>query len=303
MGPKPTVRVISISDIDVDLEWNIRNPVDVNASSEGEFASAGLEGLIANLRANGQTTPVDVRSTTTPFYRDTGGKPYSLVTGFRRVTALSAIYAAGGLVPGLLSGQVSAIHHGSLGEREAFMLNARENTNRESLSPPDMCFLIKRGLDHGVSKDDLALQLGLTPWIVTNYGRIAALPDIFAHWRCGGSFRGSLSQKRVSVGEMIEIARAPDPAEAYRQAIGRRASREVRGPKRERARARAEATGTQLAKLVKRGLFTLPPRVEWTKYIDIVAGVEPRFPDAKLLAIAAQEAFEAEMARKDSFEE
>jgi hypothetical protein len=220
---------IPIINIDVDLQWNSRNPADIETGANHQGESAGIEGLMANLCALGQKTPVDVRSTAPPFYREGCGKSYSLVTGFRRITALTRLHANGNVVPGLAPGHVLAVDHGKLSERDAFLLNARENANRESLAPPDTCLLIKRGLDHGLSRESLALQLGFTPQIVASYGRVAELPaEIFANWRTGGTFHGLTTKKRLGVAEMIAITRAADPFDAYAKAVGRRIVRERR---------------------------------------------------------------------------
>src|SRR5580700_4911421 len=46
---------IAVSDIDVDEQWNSRNPRDLDSpSSETDEESAGFEGLVSSLRTNGQ---------------------------------------------------------------------------------------------------------------------------------------------------------------------------------------------------------------------------------------------------------
>jgi hypothetical protein len=91
-------RAILIEDIDVDPQWNSRGPGNV---ANGSFERSGIAGLMANLRLVGQITSVDVRKTAKPFYRDTGAKPYSLVTWFRRIEALSRLFATKDAVPNL----------------------------------------------------------------------------------------------------------------------------------------------------------------------------------------------------------
>src|SRR5208337_1969927 len=83
------LRQIPLSDIDVDYEWNSRSPANttVDATPETDEESTGLGGLVANILKNGQKEAVDIRPTAPPFYRPTT-KPWSLVAGFRRTTAI-----------------------------------------------------------------------------------------------------------------------------------------------------------------------------------------------------------------------
>jgi ParB-like chromosome segregation protein Spo0J len=301
-------RPIPISNIDVDMGWNSRSEADVHDSSNVQAESAGLRGLIANLRAVGQTTPVDVRSTEAPFYRETNGKPFSLLTGFRRVTALIRIYEKGGHVPGLPAGHVLTIDRGKLDEREAFLVNARENTNREGLAPPDTCLLIKRGIEHGFSPERLAEHLGFTLKTVMSYRRVAELPgNIFAHWHSGGIVDGSVRKKRLGIAEMIAVTRATDPAEAYAKALRYSASQERRTARAETANARAVAIAVQLAQFAKRGMFTMKPEAPWIMCVDVAIGPELtkglQLSEAEDLARAAKQAFEAEMALPTPAEE
>jgi hypothetical protein len=199
---------IPLNNIDVDEQWNSRNPYDLGgASSETDEESAGLDGLVTSLRAKGQVTPVDVRTTHPGFYRPTA-LPYSLVTGFLRIKAIGRIYSEGGEVPGLPHGHILAVDRGAMSERDAFELNALENGNRHSLGPPDTCLQIQRGRVLGLSNSELADLLGKDKKVIERYGKVAELPEeVVRHWRTGGAFRGKEVQKRLSIDKMIDISR------------------------------------------------------------------------------------------------
>jgi hypothetical protein len=197
---------------------------------------------------------------------------------------------------------VLAVDRGTLSERDAFLLNARENGNRESLSPPDTIMMIKRARALGIPKEHLAVQLGFAPQIVSSYSRVAELPtDMLTHWRFGGDFRGRMTQKRLGIQEMIAIARAPDPAAAYLTALDHRKSRERRGSRLEKTSQQAAATGALLARLTKKGIVKIIPDVDWLSHIDAIVGARAtkrlRLDDATALADTAKRAFDDEMNR------
>lgn len=306
---------IPLSEIDIDLDWNSRSPANVTlfALSETDEESSGLDGLIANLLKNGQSTPVDIRPTVPPFYKRTQ-VPYSLVTGFRRCTALQAVYADEGLkleaakqqrsiVPLLSDGHVLAIVHPCLSEREAYLLNARENSNRESLTPPDTAMMVKRGVEQfDFTIHDLSVQLGKTPQVVALYAKVAALPPpVLSHWQKGGEFEGVQSSRRVAFAEMVEIAKR-DPLEhidAYRKALIHGVSKQSTSAWFQRARGRAGHVGSMLAKLQKNGFLTVQER-NWVGNLDILAGMGKRglkFEDIRAIAEVAQASYEREMKR------
>jgi hypothetical protein len=309
---------IPLCEIFVDLDWNTRSRANTTtvAASETDPESAGLEGLALNILRTGQSTPVDVRATTPPFYAQTS-LPYALVCGFRRVTALEKLFAseqfrseaaAAGrtIVPGLPDGCVLAVNHGPLSEKDAFLLNAKENGNREGLTAPDTAMMVKRGIeDHKLSIGDLALQLGKTPASIAAYVKVTALPpEILNHWVRGGEFEGKTG-KRVGIGDMIAIAKLKlpeDQLKGYRRALETQEAREATSAWEVRAKQRAAASGALLAKLEKHGFVAVLGR-DWAgRAIWDLAGLGKRNASADQFiefANAAQAAYEREMQKTD----
>jgi hypothetical protein len=313
--PEFEVKPIPISDIDADYDWNSRSPQNTFLScvSETDSESSGLEGLIRNIMTRGQDTPVDIRPTTPPFYKLTN-KPWSLVAGFRRFTAVSAINSneelikeAGTkghtLIPNLPDGTIRATLLPHMTEREAFLRNASENTNRDQLSPPDIFRVVHKGItDHKMSQADLALALGKLPTSIANYVRMTKLENrVISHWLNGGEFDGVQNGKRVAVNELFELSRQPpeEHVEGYKRLLLQQAKIANSSAWLEKARGRATAVGTMLAKLQKRGFLSVHTPA-WISEIDVLVRVgkrDLRFPDARDLAARAEAAYRKEMAK------
>lgn len=303
---------IPLSDIDIDLEWNTRHAsFATGIFHEIDDEGIGLEGLKENLVANGQLTPVDVRLVAPPFYKVTS-KKFSLVTGFRRATAVEQICAdetlraeakAAGrtIVPRLPDGCILANVHEAMSEKSAFLLNAVENANRENLTPLETCLMVKRGIEvHGFTPQDLAAQLGKNHNIVKNYARVANLPpSILDHWTGKrDDFEGSRTSKRVGIQDMFLIAKTSEheQLDAYKRAIEYRVACKRTSPFVEKARRRATGIATILARLEARGMIDVHD-TQWARYIEVIAGVSKQLPwkDAEDLAQAAKAAYEREM--------
>lgn len=317
---------IPLDDIDVDYEWNSRSPANtvVDASPETDDESSGLGGLIANVLRNGQKDPVDVRPTAQPFYRQTT-RPWSLVAGFRRVTAITSINrdekliaerderlkeirkkqpeAVLWLVSNLPDGYVLCKIHGPMSEREAFLWNARENSNREQLTPPDTTMMVKKGVEvHGLTVYDLAVQLGKTPGSVSDYVRVAGLPSaVLTHWQKGGEFEGLGSVKRASLLEMKELSKLPAErhVEGYKRLLTLGNARAKSTAWFERAKARARHMGAMIAKLQRDGFLVLQSD-RWERHMGTLVGTGKRelsLTDSIKLAAIAEKFYQKEMQR------
>ena len=220
----PETRAIPLSDIDIDLDWNSRSPANVTSfgASDTDEESAGLEGLMSNLRELGQTTAVDVRPTNDKGFYKFGktDKPWSLVTGFRRCTALANLYSDNKIaeadsehrtiVPGLPNGYVNAVLYGPMCEVDAFWLNAHENVHHTPLSPYDCVLQVKKAVEvfeTPIAK--LSVKLGKTTASIARYVRISKLPyEILNHWRTGDTdFEGIRSRRAIPLEEMDELSK------------------------------------------------------------------------------------------------
>jgi hypothetical protein len=308
-------RCIAISDIDVDYAWNSRSAANVALMtiSETDHESTGLEGLMANILAHGQDTAVDVRSTAPPFYKSTM-KRYSLVAGFRRVTAIATLNAnselaeeaakAGrSIIQGVPNGMIRATIHDEMTERQAFMLNARENTNRDGLTPPDVYGLIVKCMTlHGMSVNDTAVALGKSGSAIRQYAAMMKLPPkLITHWRSGGDFEGIRSVKRVGVQELFDLAREPPERQIdlYKRLIQKQEKVVDSSAWLEKGKQRAVAIGATLAKLEKGGMISVN-NPTWLNHINVLIGTakrELRWKDANMLSQLAKASFERELAK------
>jgi ParB-like chromosome segregation protein Spo0J len=306
---------VPIESIDVDLDWNSRSEANVNlmSVSESDEESSGLEGLMKALLAHGQDTPVDLRLTSHSFYKSTT-KPYSLVAGFRRFTAISlinnndelkkALPPGGTLIPRLPDGMIRATIRGHMSEREAFGLNARENAVRESLTPPETLGVVQRALvSYKMNVHEISALLGKSISSIRDYERVSRLPSkVIAHWKGAGEFEGIQSAKRVGWGTIVEIAKLPSDEQvaAYRAALQSQVKKIDSSVWLDKARHRAVAVGSLLAKLQKRGFATVTPGKDWLGQVDTMVRVgrrELKWKDAKTLAEAAEGAFQRELAK------
>jgi hypothetical protein len=323
------MRQISLSDIDVDYEWNSRSPANtiVDATPETDEESTGLSGLVANILKNGQKEAVDIRPTAPPFYRPTT-KPWSLVAGFRRTTAIVNINGdeklktelaeinkptrekygkelvtepLRTLIPNLQDGYILCKIHGPLSERQAFLINAHENVLREQLTPPDTTMMIKRLVEmYGLTIYELAVELGKTPGSITDYVRIAGLPaPILTHWQKGGEFDGVGNVRRVSQLEMKELAKLPAErqVDGYKRLLAIGNARAKSTAWFERAKARARHMGTMLARLQKDGFLILQSD-RWEKVMGTLVGTGKRelgLSDSIKLSAIAEKFYKKEL--------
>jgi hypothetical protein len=316
-------RAIPLSDIDIDLDWNSRSPANVTSfgASDTDEESAGLEGLMDNLRTEGQTTAVDVRPTSDKgFYKfDKTNKPWSLVTGFRRCTALANLYAnerllselaASGktVVPNLQNGTVFAVLHGPMSEVDAFWLNAHENVHHTPLSPYDCVFQVKRAVEvfeTPVAK--LSVKLGKTPQSIARYVRISKLPyEILNHWRTGDTdFEGVRSRRAIPLEEMDDLSKLEEhewKAEYRNLLLAKeiKMSGPARSPKErspvDYALFKAQGAGTMLGRLQRNGFLAVHDirPLFWRDNVRIMTKTESQpftQADIKRLSDAAFESY------------
>ncbi len=328
-------RPIALSDIFADWAWNSRT-LTASTSADGrtlfeesareDSESAGLDGLVDDIATAGQHTPVDVRIVPPEglVYGDghvvrTGGRAYALVCGFRRLAAVTLLNESLELrtsrsavgktvVPNVSDGHILAVVHGTMTEREASILNAEENFNRESLGPVDRCLVVRRLAALKMSSAEIATRLGKRRAAIEDYKRVLEMdPEIFAHWSgAKPKFRDIEIAKRIGIVDLFDIAKKPkdEQAEHYERALQLRASVEATSAWEVRARARAVATGTLLAKLERAGFITMLGR-EWSTDSSVVMAISGlrdghgKATGARMteFAMAAKDAYERERKR------
>lgn len=279
-------RPIPLREIYADYGWNSRS-ILTSKTGDGRIAfedveredseSAGIEGLAEDIAIAGQLTPVDLRLVPkTGFYAPTTA-PYALVCGYRRFAAITLLNesperrarcdAEGKpIVPGLPNGHILAVNHGEMSERDASILNAEENFNRENLGPVDRCMVVRRLMSFKLSSAEIATRLGKRRAAIDDYKRVLEMdPDIFAHWSGKtDSYHGIETAKRIGIMDLFDIAKKPkdEQAEYYEKVLRERAAVEATSAWEVRARARAVATGALLAKLERQNFLVVTGR-EW----------------------------------------
>lgn len=300
------IKFIKLSDIDADADWNSRSLNSILSQiSETDEESTGLNGLIANILVHGQDTPIDIRPTSPPFYKITK-KPYSLIAGFRRFSAITQIVndttlQVNGKIPGIPDGLIRAAVHPHMSEHDAFLLNGRENANREAITTVDLYRLIYRAVkEHKMTSPAIAVWLGKSTPRILDYIKMQELPSrVIKHWIEGGDFEGLQSAKRIAINDMLEIAkRKPEEQEdAYKRSLIRQARKADTSAWWERAKGRANAMGVRLARLQKAGFLIVSAPV-WTNNIDILVGTgkrELKWKEAVDLSSIAENAYHKEL--------
>lgn len=226
-----TIVLIRLSQIEIMRDFNARLRLDATVGgTQGEngFAgiiesiaskSGGFDGWVDNKEGgtlkpsnhttepyHGQDTPIIVR----PSSSTKGG--FQLVAGHQRRGAIAAIAKSRKIADPFIKAIVK-----ELDDREAMLLNLRENTARDSLGAPDLLYQCARvaGWGKGIktpamSGNRLASELGLNQSYVAKLQRICTnvSPDILAKWR--------EMTRPVSTADMDRIGKIEDPAEQRR---------------------------------------------------------------------------------------
>jgi ParB/RepB/Spo0J family partition protein len=193
---KNTIVELPLSLIEVPHEWNSRSgKLNIDSGDEESQEFSDLKNSIA---AGGQKTPVEVRLTSN---RE---KPYQLVKGFRRTTAILELAKQYQDPEPVIRAIVVDID-----EVEARTENLMENVTRQNLTPPDFAWglhqlhLAAKKTGKKLSDAEIARRIGRNQSYV---GKLLGImrnvqPNITRRWR--------ETPKAVSVGEMHEIGKLP----------------------------------------------------------------------------------------------
>lgn len=210
--PKAVESVVAllISEIDISPDWNCRSNVESGSggdeSEDGE--KTGFIGLRHSLATRGQDEAVIVRPHPDPKSK----KPYHLVTGYRRVNALLAnSVETDDKLPKVPNKHptVNAVIR-KMSEEAARELNMAENTARDDLSGPDLCYGVKRLLEVNPKATSVAIaqQLNMNQSYMARMMNIARDldPKLLKDWR--------ESAVKVSAKQMETISKAPKGEQA-----------------------------------------------------------------------------------------
>jgi ParB-like chromosome segregation protein Spo0J len=234
------IKNIPLDAILVDYDWNSRSLANVmseHSETAEDKEGTGIKGLKDDLSNDGQDSPVMIRPTKeTAFYKKTD-KPYALVSGFRRYTAIKAlnddadlvkrrreehnvdpsVKHHGTVVPNCPNGHIRAVVR-TMTEADARKLNLRENTLRDNLSTPDIMRGVVELSKLGLTQVEIGLQLGKAQAYCGKLLRISTVdPKVLEHWRLGGEFQGIKSAAKVTTNDLDDISRLDrkEQVEAY----------------------------------------------------------------------------------------
>lgn len=220
------IKHIPLTDIHTDWDWNARSRANVQAPEERteDREAPGIVGLQISLRQVGQDEPVVVRrvSAGTSLGGSKTDKPWELVAGFRRYDAITAMNTSEAyrkeadekkesIVKNTPNGTIRAVVR-DLDAKHARSLNVRENTARNSMSTPDLCWAVREMVLQKLDAKEIAQQLDISVSYATVLVRVAKLchKSILLHWRNGGEFDGIASGVRVKLNDLDELCKRAD---------------------------------------------------------------------------------------------
>jgi ParB-like chromosome segregation protein Spo0J len=255
------IKAIPLESIFADYAWNVRSRANVEDTAPEDAADTGFAGLMLAIATDGQDTPIIVRPANGVDY---GGaktdKPYALVSGFRRFTAIKrlneitseklaartpeqvknenevtretnrrvaeAFGMKRGPVPNVAVGAIRATVR-QLTDAQARLLNIRENTVRNDLDEPDIIHgIADLKNNYGGTQQALAQSLGKSQNFISQYFRISELPkEILKHWRNADDFQGVKANVRLDLKTMLRIHKLKDAdkqIEAYKEELAKR---------------------------------------------------------------------------------
>lgn len=288
------VKHVPLSDIYVDHNWNARSLANTMAeqSENGDKEGTGIVGLKDGIFADGQKDPIELRPTTDGSFYKKVAQPYALVAGFRRFEAIKALNADAHLtklradegktvVPNTANGSIRAVIT-SMSEMEARKRNIAENTQRDDLSPPDLCLAVtKLGRDHKMTANAIATTIGKSLNYVYVLQRVGSLKsEILVHWRNGGEFAGIKTNVRVKIQDLDDLSKveADKQIDEYKKLL----QSKTPGDKKDdtmwlkAAKSKAEKFGTLLGMLSRKdyGPTEDQPFVKLTDKVSFVDVIE-----------------------------
>jgi len=269
------VKFVLLSDIYVDTGWNVRSFANVMSEKklEGDTETAGIKGLAASIESDGQDTPIILRASNDVEYKKNIKEPYALVAGFRREEAFKILNTPENIkkatddgrtvIPGVANGYIKAIVR-KLNDKDARLLNTRENTGREKLETPDLMYAVLNlmGGNNRLTTTQIGTSLGIAQSYASRLGKIGSSLDknVFNHWRSGGLLNNAeLPNKQLSIEDIEEVSRAPKErqVEAYTTALKGAAEDDKSKTWWTSSQKKAEKLGAHLGGIVKTGLFII----------------------------------------------
>lgn len=263
---------IPIEKIEVDREWNSRKYL--GDDSDGGPEEHSFSDLVDSIRQNGQRTPIEVRKV------EGSDDHYTMISGFRRITAISKVYAKDETVPGLEKGCVRAIVKHGISEMEALILNGSENTARQNLNMADTAYLVHRlSTKYRMKERDIATKLALSQPYVNQLQTVyrgtcnlriekkdGSSQTIFDFWRDAPgrvTFTNMLEFARLKIDDRVKEIKF---LELLKPDTGKQATKK-KSFKRDDAQA-AEQFGVMLGRMVASKVLDFTP-VNWRRTLAV----------------------------------
>lgn len=193
MASQSVTNPVELSKIHVDFSWNSR--AERNIKDIADTENAGFEVWARGIGQTGQLSAVILRNTHGSLLNGKKtDKPYELIVGFRRFTAVSLLnsgqYLADAkkekrpVVANIPDGTILAEIRNVKTAVDARILNGVENTGRKNLKAPDLVFLVRDLQKDGMAQVPIAEALTITQGWVSKLLKVAGLPQaILDHWR------------------------------------------------------------------------------------------------------------------------
>jgi hypothetical protein len=337
------IKHIPLTDIFVDFNWNSRSFANVVSDhSELDTDAEGITGLTRGIFLDGQDEAVVLRPTNVEgFYKKGVKQPYALVAGFRRFEAIRRLNnpkvktdkdpgevsedfaklieerktAKKTLVPNTADGTIRAVVR-TLAESEARMLNLRENTNRDSLTAPDLMMACKTLKEkHDLTDTQIAEHLGKSQGHISMLGRVAKCDaEILNHWRNGGEFHGLPSNLRATVRELDDLSKVEGKENQIKEYTRILQAKIPAGDDKDNnawvksAKNKAAKIGELLGTLEKNGIVKVSSKFAgaWHEFIDLIVKngkKELTTRQAKSVAKAAEDAYNEALTKVEEEEE
>lgn len=269
---------VKFEDVFPDFDWNMRSQANVLADSDAD-SGGGLKDLAASMATRGQLMALILR----PNVHKKGPKlnhnrdgssyvPYELVAGFRRFVAGASLNGDDKnqehskktgvpIIPGVPNGTMRCVVR-NYDDLQAKLTNGAENAHNP-VEPPDLMahIVTLNRPPYTMSVGEIAENEGYSLATVHRYANIgnAIIPEVFAHWRLGGTFEGTAVGRRVSLEEIEEVSKKPkgEQAAAYKALLTLKGKEAESKDWFVAAGKAAVRQGVFLAQLEKEGIITL----------------------------------------------
>jgi len=237
------VESVLLSEIEVVPNWNARLVAGEKESSGGPDEGS-FEGLVKSIEVKGQDTPVVLRA-------QKGKKPYFLVAGFRRFFAICKIAEQKNDKTPTIRAEIR-----ELSDVEAREVNVRENTSRDGLSGPDLCYGVGQLLEvnKGFTSVAMAAMLGMNQSYIAKMQRIWEKVDrnIVKSWR-----ESKLPLTTEQMAKLSELPKDQQIAQYTELTSIKEPSKVGRGAWIETAKKKGNEVGALLGALVRGGHIQL----------------------------------------------